>query len=87
MTHAEFRRMQAVMDEAGLITCIRTIRVSKVFVKVKTEYDDAFKMIYRYKYKYEVILNGRIIHHCKARKTAKNKLLELYEEKMTATSI
>ncbi len=87
MTHKEFRRKQAEMDEAGLITHIRTIRLSKSLVSQELGHDDRIIKKYRYKYRYEVILNGKIIANVKSRRTAKKRLLDLYEEKMVAMSI
>lgn len=62
------------MDGAGLITCIRTIQVKKLYLEAKG--------VYRYKYRYEVILNGEIIKNCKARQTAKNFLIDYYSAKV-----
>jgi len=87
MTNNEFRARQRQMDEAGLITHIRTIRVSKTLAKTLTTFDDAIIEVYRYKYRYEVILNGDIVLTCKYRKKAKDYLIELYNEKMALTSI
>lgn len=67
MTHKEFRIMQRNMDESGMLTAIKTIRIQ----------------IKPYKYRYEVILNGAIIKTCKARITAKNHLIRLFQDKMT----
>lgn len=64
MTHADFRRLQAKMDEAGIVTCINTIRVSKKP---------------RYKYRYEVVVNSQIVKTCKSRRTAKKILVNLYD--------
>jgi hypothetical protein len=79
MTHAEFRKMQALMDEAGLVTCIKTIRTGK---KPIEKDNGRWKVQYRYSYRYEVIVNGNIIGNVKSRRTAKNRLIGLYDKKL-----
>lgn len=81
MTHAEFRKKQAAMDEAGFLTHIRTIQVSKSKGKDIVIGNVLMKTVYRYKYRYEVILNGEIIKQTKSRRIAKEFLIEMYEAK------
>jgi len=81
MTHAEFRKKQALMDEAGFLTHIRTIQVSKSKGKDIVIGNVLMKTVYRYKYRYEVILNGEIIKQTKSRKIAKEFLIDFYEAK------
>jgi len=81
MTHAEFRIKQAEMDAAGFLTHIRTIQVSKTVEKVKPTVEGKRIPVYRYKYRYEVILNGEIVKQTRSRKIAKDFLIEMYEAK------
>lgn len=76
MTHAEFRRKQAEMDEAGMITHIRTIRTAKT--KIGSKHN---RPVFRYKYRYEVLVNGEIVKNTKRRITAKKFLIDWYESK------
>lgn len=77
MTHAEFRKMQAVMDDAGLITSIKAIRTGKMPIEKD---NGQWKTVYRYTYRYEVIANGEIVANVKSRRTAKKRLLRLYNK-------
>lgn len=90
MTHKEFRITQRNMDEAGMLTAIKTIRVGKIILRteemqINSKNKLCFKKVhvYEYKYRYEVILNGAIVKNCKARITAKNYLMRLFQDKMT----
>lgn len=76
MTHAAFRRLQAKMDEFGMVTYIRHIQTAKIGRKVKG------RTVFTYKYRYEVIVNGEIVKQTRKRATAKKHLTDLYEAKM-----
>lgn len=69
------------MDEQGFITNIRTIRRGKSKVWVDDgESEKAQGWVYRYKYTYEVAVNGEIVGTRKTRKAAKALLDRKFKE-------